>query len=82
VPRTLTGSCDRTPDGGLFRIAQDSIPVSRQYQTFAGFLLQEFDAIPNVGDRIESNSWRFEIADLHGRRIDKVLATTTDNSKA
>jgi putative hemolysin len=57
-------------------------PASRQYQTFAGFLLQEFGAIPNVGHRIESNGWRFEIADLHGRRIDKVLATTTDNSKA
>lgn len=52
-----------------------SLPTSRPYQTFAGFLLQEFGRIPNVGDSIEHEGWRFEIADLDGRRIDKVLAS-------
>ena len=51
------------------------LPPSRQYQTMAGFLLQQFGAIPNVGDRIDAHGWRFEIVDLDGRRIDKVLAT-------
>jgi len=51
------------------------LPASRSYQTCAGFLLQEFGAIPNVGDIIETGGWRFEIVDLDGRRIDKVLAT-------
>jgi magnesium and cobalt exporter, CNNM family len=50
------------------------LPASRLYQTCAGFLLQEFGAIPNVGEIIESGGWRFEIVDLDGRRIDKVLA--------
>ncbi len=51
------------------------LPTSRPYQTFAGFLLQEFGAIPNVGDKIEVEGWWFEIVDLDGRRIDKVLVT-------
>jgi putative hemolysin len=56
----------------LLKIA---LPDSRQYQTFAGFLLQEFGTIPNVGAHVEASGWRFEIVDLDGRRIDKVLAT-------
>ncbi len=48
---------------------------SRHYQTFAGFMLQEFGRIPEVGDVIETANWRFEILDLDGRRIDKVLAS-------
>lgn len=51
----------------------------RPYQTFAGFLLQEFGAIPNVGDRITAHGWMFEIMDLDGRRIDKVMATSLDD---
>ena len=51
------------------------LPASRPYQTFAGFLLQEFAAIPKVGDKISVAGWQFEIVDLDGRRIDKALAT-------
>jgi putative hemolysin len=51
-----------------------TLPVSRPYQTFAGFLLQEFAAIPAVGDSMMVGDWRFEIVDMDGRRIDKVLA--------
>jgi putative hemolysin len=52
-----------------------ALPVSRSYQTCAGFLLGEFGAIPDVGATTETGGWRFEIVDLDGRRIDKVLAT-------
>ena len=50
------------------------LPPARPYQTFAGFLLHQFGTIPAQGDKIESQGWRFEIVDLDGRRIDKVLA--------
>lgn len=56
------------------------LPASRPYQTFAGFLLQEFGALPGVGDKIETGGWRFEIVDLDGRRIDKVLASRLDGA--
>jgi putative hemolysin len=48
----------------------------RGYQTCAGFMLQAFGAIPNAGDIIETQGWRFEIVDMDSRRIDKVLATS------
>jgi putative hemolysin len=51
------------------------LPVSRHYQTVAGFLLSQFGRIPEVGNHIEVEGWRFEIIDLDGRRIDKILAT-------
>jgi putative hemolysin len=51
-----------------------TLPSSRPYQTCAGFLLQEFGTIPDVGEKIAANGWQFEIVDLDGRRIDKVLA--------
>jgi len=57
-----------------------ALSPSRPYQTCAGFLLQEFGAIPDVGDKIETRGWRFEIVDLDGRRIDKVLASKVDVS--
>jgi putative hemolysin len=57
-----------------------TLPPSRHYQTAAGYLLQHFGAIPNVGEHIEVDGWRFEIVDLDGRRIDKVLASEIDSS--
>jgi putative hemolysin len=50
------------------------LPASRSYQTVAGFLLSHFGRIPDVGDHVEVDGWRFEVVDLDGRRIDKVLA--------
>jgi putative hemolysin len=57
---------------------QIGLPSSRQYQTMAGFLLQQFGKIPDVGEQVEAEDWRFEIVDLDGRRIDKALATRID----
>ena len=51
------------------------LPLSRPYNTAAGFMLQLFGAIPDVGDTRDAHGWRFEIVDLDGRRIDKILAT-------
>ena len=51
------------------------LPPARHYQTVAGFLLSQFGRIPEVGDHTDVEGWRFEIIDLDGRRIDKILAT-------
>jgi len=56
------------------------LPASRPYQTAAGFLLQEFGSIPNVGEKIEVGGWRFEIVDLDGRRIDKIWASRVEGA--
>ena len=43
--------------------------------TAAGFVIQGFGRLPNVGESFETDGWRFEVMDLDGRRVDKVLAT-------
>ncbi len=43
--------------------------------TAAGFVIHGFGRLPNVGESFETDGWRFEVMDLDGRRVDKVLAT-------
>ncbi len=45
------------------------------YNTLAGLLLAVSGHLPVVGERIECAGWVFEVVDLDGRRIDKVLAS-------
>ena len=45
------------------------------FHTVAGFALSAFGHLPQAGEEFEYEGWRFEIIDLDGRRIDKVLAT-------
>jgi putative hemolysin len=44
------------------------------YNTLAGRLMTVSGHLPGVGERIESSHWVFEVVDLDGKRIDKVLA--------
>lgn len=52
-----------------------TLPPKRDYQTVAGFALAHLRRLPAVGEHVEVSGWRFEVIDLDGRRIDKVLAT-------
>lgn len=45
-----------------------------RYNTVAGLLLAISGHLPAVGESFECAGWRFEVVDLDGRRIDKVLA--------
>ncbi len=47
------------------------------YTTLAGFVLFQLGHIPAVGETFQWKNWRFEVVDLDGRRIDKVLAKQT-----
>ena len=44
------------------------------YNTVAGLLMAVSGRLPEVGARIECGAWVFEVIDLDGKRIDKVLA--------
>jgi putative hemolysin len=50
------------------------LPEDRDYQTVAGFILALLHHLPATGECTEAFGWRFEVVDLDGRRIDKVLA--------
>lgn len=52
-----------------------SLPSARDYQTVAGFVLAALRHIPQTGERFRFGAWTFEVVDLDGRKIDKVLAS-------
>lgn len=51
------------------------LPERRDYETAAGFVLEHLQRLPTTGDKFEDQGWRFEVIDLDGRRIDKLLAS-------
>jgi CBS domain containing-hemolysin-like protein len=49
-------------------------PPAEGFRTIAGFMLQKLGHLPEIGEHFNYEGWRFEVVDLDGRRIDKVLA--------
>lgn len=49
------------------------------YQTLAGFILFYLGRLPQSGDYFEWSGLRFEIVDMDGKRIDKVLVSRTES---
>ncbi len=58
-----------------------TLPENHSYNTVAGFALDGFGALPKVGEVFDRHGWRFEVMDLDGRRIDKVLATRLPSTR-
>lgn len=52
-----------------------------EFDTLAGFILHELERIPTTGDTMEWRGFKFEIIDMDGHRIDKVLVTANDEIK-
>jgi len=51
------------------------LPENRDYETVAGYVLSHLHHLPATGECVDAQGWRFEVVDLDGRRIDKVIAT-------
>jgi len=50
-----------------------SLPEDRSYHTVAGLALAAFGRLPEVGESVRVHGWQFEVVDMDGRRIDKIL---------
>jgi putative hemolysin len=50
------------------------------YETLAGFILTRLGRIPSVADRFEWGGITFEIVDMDGNRVDRVLVARADGS--
>ncbi|MCL4746518.1 MAG: hemolysin family protein [Burkholderiaceae bacterium] len=61
--------CDRL---GLRRAPQDG---RDRFHTLGGMVMLLLGRLPRTGDRVEWDGWTFEVVDLDGRRVDKVLAS-------
>jgi len=53
-----------------------------EFDTLAGFILQQLEHIPRTGESMEWKGFRFEVVDMDGQRIDKVLVNLSDEIKS
>ena len=49
------------------------LPEDRDYATLAGFALSVLRKLPTEGEHFTEQGWRFEVVDMDGRKIDKLL---------
>jgi putative hemolysin len=52
-----------------------NLPVERDYSTVAGFALSVLKHLPDTGEKFRHDGWSFEIVDMDGRKIDKLIAS-------
>ena len=51
------------------------LPVDRDYSTVAGFALSVLKHLPETGEIFRHDGWAFEIVDMDGRKIDKLIVS-------
>ena len=59
-----------------------SMPAERDYSTVAGFALSVLKHLPETGEIFRHDGWSFEIVDMDGRKIDKLIASRPRKRKA
>ena len=52
-----------------------------EFDTLAGFILHQLERIPQTGDKMDWRGFNFEIMDMDGHRIDKVLVMVSQEIK-
>lgn len=57
------------------------LEADESYHTVAGLVIANLQAMPSEGDSFEYRGWRFEVIDLDGQRVDKVLISRVDDAK-
>ena len=61
------------PADRMARRLKLKLPSTRDYATAAGYALSVLKRLPEEGDSFADQNWRFEIAAMEGRKIDKLL---------
>ena len=53
-----------------------TMPHESEYETLSGFMMTTLGRVPQTADHFEWNTLTFEVMDMDGNRVDKVLVTT------
>jgi putative hemolysin len=59
-----------------------TMPHEAEYETLSGFVMMSLGRVPQTADQFEWNTLTFEVIDMDGNRVDKVLVTTLASRKA
>lgn len=70
----LDGMLDVDEFKDLFKLG--TLPNEDDYETLGGYMMASLGRIPESGDQVEWEGLRFEVVDMDGRRVDKILVTT------
>ncbi|WP_271079136.1 hemolysin family protein [Aurantiacibacter sp. MUD61] len=54
------------------------LPEGREFATAAGYALYVLKHLPTEGEYFTDQGWRFEVVDMDGRKIDKLLVSQED----
>ena len=57
------------------------LPTDRDFSTVAGFALSVLKHLPDTGERFKHDGWSFEVVDMDGRKIDKLIASRVKTKK-
>lgn len=57
---------------GLRRLPEED---TAEYETLGGLVMAAIGRLPEVADTFEWEGWRFEVVDMDGKRVDRVLIT-------
>ncbi|MGI8906765.1 MAG: hemolysin family protein [Candidatus Sumerlaeaceae bacterium] len=76
----ISGSMPADEFRELFRLGE--LPQDSHYDTVGGFVLLQLQRIPSVADHFIYKGLRFEIVDMDGKRIDKVLVSESVGTEA
>ena len=52
-----------------------NMPGDRDFSTVAGFALSVLKHLPETGEKFRYDGWSFEVVDMDGRKIDKLIAS-------
>jgi putative hemolysin len=62
---------------GLTAVPQEE---EADFHTLGGFVMSRVNRVPIVGDKFLVEGWRFEVVDMDGRRVDRVLVVPPKES--
>lgn len=62
----------------VLTIGIEGLDDKDMYNTLAGFILHETGTVPDVGESFVALGYKFEVMDMDGRRIDKVMITKVE----
>ncbi len=88
TPRSLIERADGSllvsgamPIDALAERLEIKLPDDRDYATVAGHALEQFRRLPDEGEQFEDQGWDFEVIDMDGRKIDKLIVRPMDGEE-
>ncbi len=62
-------------------LGRDLVDESEQYSTLSGYLLHHLGRLPQNGEKLEADGYRFEVVTMDGHKIDKVHIVALEQSE-